>query len=394
MNTKTLAVAVSLVVGTSTLADPPQYQIELLGIASDVRDMNALGEVVGGFSDIFSPDMRAYVAGPNHPYELLPLPDGYVRSWANGINDAGVIVGGASITGYPNEHGDGVVWTPNGEGGYDVQVLDHLPGHTGSIAKAINNRGDIIGQSIFQNSGFGPGVWFNAPGGVFDISLIGAPSTLEDINDAGIVVGFNGQLFDIDTLEMVSLPPDPLGLTGLYAINNGNELAGAYGTGNSHGAVRWTDQMGWELIGLSGGQSSPLWAWDINASGVTVADTSGSYPWYFHVAVHFDEFGTLPLESLIAPDQGNWGIFTLTRAAINDAGQIAVIAEDFDTSEYGVALLTPGIPGDVNGDGEVNTQDLLMLLSDWGECAGCPTDLDGDGFVGTADLLELLANWT
>ncbi|MDY7108687.1 MAG: dockerin type I domain-containing protein [Planctomycetota bacterium] len=53
--------------------------------------------------------------------------------------------------------------------------------------------------------------------------------------------------------------------------------------------------------------------------------------------------------------------------------------------------------GDVNGDGLVNTEDLLLLLAAWGECPGggdpCPADLNGDGFVDTADLLLLLANW-
>jgi hypothetical protein len=52
------------------------------------------------------------------------------------------------------------------------------------------------------------------------------------------------------------------------------------------------------------------------------------------------------------------------------------------------------IPGDVNGDGFVNTTDLLELLASWGTCGGCPADLNGDGFVNTADLLILLANWT
>ena len=52
--------------------------------------------------------------------------------------------------------------------------------------------------------------------------------------------------------------------------------------------------------------------------------------------------------------------------------------------------------GDVNGDGAVDTTDLLLLLAAWGECPGgepCPADFNGDGFVDTADLLLLLAHW-
>jgi hypothetical protein len=36
---------------------------------------------------------------------------------------------------------------------------------------------------------------------------------------------------------------------------------------------------------------------------------------------------------------------------------------------------------------------LLLLLAAWGQCSDCPEDLNGDGVVDTADLLTLLANW-
>ena len=53
--------------------------------------------------------------------------------------------------------------------------------------------------------------------------------------------------------------------------------------------------------------------------------------------------------------------------------------------------------GDFDGDGLVDRDDLLILLSQWGACpdppADCPADLDGDGFVSTVDLLILLGNW-
>ncbi|MDY7110464.1 MAG: FG-GAP-like repeat-containing protein [Planctomycetota bacterium] len=56
-----------------------------------------------------------------------------------------------------------------------------------------------------------------------------------------------------------------------------------------------------------------------------------------------------------------------------------------------------GIPGDVNGDGIVDTADLLLLLASWGPCPDppedCPADFDGDDVVNTADLLILLSHW-
>ncbi len=57
------------------------------------------------------------------------------------------------------------------------------------------------------------------------------------------------------------------------------------------------------------------------------------------------------------------------------------------------------IPGDLNGDGVVDTIDFLMLLAAWGPCPepcppACSGDLDGNCAVDTVDFLELLANWT
>ena len=47
-------------------------------------------------------------------------------------------------------------------------------------------------------------------------------------------------------------------------------------------------------------------------------------------------------------------------------------------------------PADFDGDGDVDTADLLHLLGAWGTPDG---DVDGDGDTDTADLLALLAAW-
>jgi hypothetical protein len=50
------------------------------------------------------------------------------------------------------------------------------------------------------------------------------------------------------------------------------------------------------------------------------------------------------------------------------------------------------IQGDIDGDGDIDTEDLLALLGAWGEPGG-PADLNYDGIVNTEDLLILLGNW-
>ena len=51
------------------------------------------------------------------------------------------------------------------------------------------------------------------------------------------------------------------------------------------------------------------------------------------------------------------------------------------------------VPGDVNGDGVVDGQDLSELLGSWGKCSGCVVDLNFDGVVDGMDLSIMLAFW-
>lgn len=82
---------------------------------------------------------------------------------------------------------------------------------------------------------------------------------------------------------------------------------------------------------------------------------------------------------------------------------------DFNTGEWSPAFEGPvpativegtpaegAIPGDLDGDGDVDAADLAILLGNWGACADpedCPADLDGDGAVGASDLAILLGSW-
>ena len=48
---------------------------------------------------------------------------------------------------------------------------------------------------------------------------------------------------------------------------------------------------------------------------------------------------------------------------------------------------------DTDGSGNIDFNDLLNVLTNWGPCPGCPADLDGDGVVGTTDLIIVFASW-
>ncbi|MHC4416114.1 MAG: hypothetical protein ACYS0G_12605 [Planctomycetota bacterium] len=64
-----------------------------------------------------------------------------------------------------------------------------------------------------------------------------------------------------------------------------------------------------------------------------------------------------------------------------------------DNVRVAICELPSNCPWDLNGDGFVGINDLLILLAAWGPNPGHPADFNGDGFVGIGDLLALLANW-
>ena len=50
--------------------------------------------------------------------------------------------------------------------------------------------------------------------------------------------------------------------------------------------------------------------------------------------------------------------------------------------------------GDIDGSGSVEVNDVLLLLSSWGDCSPpCDADLNNDGSVDVNDVLMLLSLW-
>ena len=115
------------------------------------------------------------------------------------------------------------------------------------------------------------------------------------------------------------------------------------------------------------------------SSSWDVSETVEDPPFYFD---------NLPLElPTIIPPGDFAGVYL--SAVADEATSTAVGMLDF--SAFGDSQ---DVPGDVNGDGEVNVSDVLAVISAWGPCGDCPEDLNGDGNVNVTDLLDVIANWT
>jgi hypothetical protein len=49
--------------------------------------------------------------------------------------------------------------------------------------------------------------------------------------------------------------------------------------------------------------------------------------------------------------------------------------------------------GDVDGDGDVDVIDLLLVIASFGPCPGCAADLNNDGVVNVVDIIAVLSHW-
>lgn len=89
---------------------------------------------------------------------------------------------------------------------------------------------------------------------------------------------------------------------------------------------------------------------------------------------------------------------------INPSGQMTLLLyaeRDYDRTFHDYISITVSVarvPGDADGDGDVDQGDLGILLAAWDSYPGDPNwdpraDFDGDGHVHQADLGILLANW-
>ncbi len=53
----------------------------------------------------------------------------------------------------------------------------------------------------------------------------------------------------------------------------------------------------------------------------------------------------------------------------------------------------PQCPGDLDGNGTIDSNDLATLLAGYGRCSDCGADLTGDGYIDRDDVDQMMASW-
>jgi probable HAF family extracellular repeat protein len=323
-------------------AAAPYYTVQDLGAlpgdsSSVAWGINQRGDVVGWSS---GPNgNHAFVFTDTGGMVALPgLPD-KPRTIARRINDAGDIVGTADAGG--TDLGHAVRWRAGA-----IKDLGTLAAGAYSEGWGINSFGDVVGESYTDGGSFA-GVHaflYTDTKGLVDLTPTSDTAQARDINDAGQVTGYKTALGGYHAFRWTSGSFQDLGvLPGFahsfgFAIQGSGRVAGSSstGSGNSEHIFRFTDGVGMQDLGGVGEHNE---AWGINGAGSVVGVLGQSAKRAF---LYTDEAGLKDLNTLNDPTLG-WVL--LGAFDINDAGQIVGYGfNNFTQTTHAVRLQPTSTP--------------------------------------------------
>jgi hypothetical protein len=121
---------------------------------------------------------------------------------------------------------------------------------------------------------------------------------------------------------------------------------------------------------------------------VTIESGAANYQWRHDSSLLFDDDRTTGSSTRT---------LTITNLQESDAGQYDVVI----TNDCGEAITPPATllvraqcTGDITGiNGAVDQADFQLVIAAWGTCLGCAADTNGDGLVNIDDLLAVISQW-
>ncbi len=246
------------------------------------EDLNDAGESAGRqtISGFFS--YAIYWDAQNSPFALPGLPSGSAAfNTAHAINASGQIVGRAKEGG-PNYWGHAAIWFQN-----SLQAdLGFMGGGNYSEAFGINDAGAVVGVASIANTNQHAFLWQN--GQYTDLSTWtggGAASKAMAINNQGEIVGLNANVASLWRNGAVQALPMPAGISAYTPALDINDAGDMIATGSKgypiEVGVLWRNGVPIDLGTLPGGTISR--ARRINAAGEIVGEAQSASGYYHAV---------------------------------------------------------------------------------------------------------------
>ena len=368
--------------------------------------INNSGEVAG-WAETTNGSAHAFLYANGTMHDLGALPGGGTGAFATAINDSGQVVGYSTST-----HEISPWLYTNGS----MQELGTLAGYAEGYATAINDNGQIVGYAADAND-VGYEAFLYSDGHLQDLNDDIDPASgwrlaqATGINNVGQIVGYGynpaGQLhaFLLTPLP-TALPSEPqvtnvvVGSTHwsgdfLSSIGNGDGTGYAIPAGPAQLAdIPWSNL---NQIQIQFNENVNVQENSLTVTGLNVAQyafSSFSYSSVTHIA-------TWSLAQSIGADKVVLDLQSTGPNAVTNAigdgldgkwtnGTSVYPSGDGTTSDFDFAFNV--LPGDLNQDGTVNSQDLAIVSANWlsSQTTG---DNNGDGIVNSQDLALISSNW-
>lgn len=204
---------------------------------------------------------------------------------------------------------------------YQLVDLGVLPGYDSSVAYAINDHGDLVGDSYLASTGGETGHAFKySRDHMMDLGTLGGVSSVAwAINKSGIVVGRAGASNGTARAFRYDTSMHDLGYTGAaHGINDSGTIVGA-----TVGGMFVVDSS--EPINTL--SLNARWGWDVNNHGAIVGTTQSNIQAYY-----FDKYGQVLLGRLSSGQISN-------AFGINDLGDVVGESLTSSSSDSGHAFL-------------------------------------------------------
>ncbi len=398
---RVVATSVLCLAFSATGAVWAQYAITDLGVLSGyaagvATGVNSSGVVVGYCNTVpaFGGGQAFVAAGGPPMTDLNSVFGSGAQSAATGISDTGLVSG---IGTYPSPHA--VIYNTNTGVTTDLTTMPGFLNGVNSWTYAVNNSGQAVGYSAGSYPFFYDGsTTTEIPG----LGTQGNTANAYALNNSGAVVG--GSLVGgPDPTEHPFIwtpaggsqplfsPIDPSG--DARGVNDGAVVVGGTDTGAFYATTVGGSVQSATVGALGAATDAGLLAVnDLNqAVGWSCTDAANTI---VHAAYYRPSTGMIDLSSTaMVVNLDGW---TLTKAtAISSNGRYIVGYGTNPSGQIDAFELKAVLPGDANGDGKVDINDLTIVLARYGQTGMTWTqgDFNNDGKVDINDLTIVLARY-